>query len=125
MFQDATPMIPVVDVLDAARWFKTHLGFEAVVAAEHHAYLKRDNAAIRLHRLNPDYDVDDPRCQETLYLDVDDVDEVYEAFKVRLDALPDGFFRSPFDRDYGQREFHVIYQNLLIFVGMPAQKDAK
>jgi len=92
------------------------------VAQMDHAYLKRGGVAIRLIRLNPEYDVDDPRCQQSFYLDVEDVDAVYAQNKERLDGLADGFFRAPFNQAYGQREFHVIYQNLLVFVGMPISK---
>ena len=38
--------------------------------------------------------------------------------KLRLDPLPKGRVRAPFNQDYGQREFHVIDEDCtLIFFG--------
>lgn len=52
---------------------------------------------------------------------VKNLDGLFEQMRARLDQLPEGRGRIPFDQPYGQREFHVIDEDsLLIFFGEPA-----
>jgi hypothetical protein len=41
------------------------------------------------------------------YIDVKDVDAVYEEVKLKLDALWSGRVHGPVDQRYGQREFMI------------------
>jgi hypothetical protein len=43
----------------------------------------------------------------TVYIDVDDVDEVYQALHERLATLPNADRRPPRDQTWKQREIHV------------------
>ncbi|SHH57369.1 VOC family protein [Marivita hallyeonensis] len=111
------PMLPVADI-DAARDFlRDCLGFEETYRDDNHSYCERDNGVIRLINAPPDADMDDPARQLVIYMDVDDADDIYAKHKNALEALPDRHFRAPFDRPYGQREFHAIHGPFLFMVG--------
>ncbi|GIT91719.1 hypothetical protein JANAI62_21760 [Jannaschia pagri] len=112
-----TPIIPVVDPVAAGAWFERCLGFEASPAGTG-MHLSRDAVNIRLVLKADDMDMSDPRRQQSVYINVSDVDAHFAACKDALEASGTQV-RPPFDRGYGAREFHVIYESLLIFFGQP------
>lgn len=86
---------------------------------------KKGNEAIKLVQAGPGMDIkNDPKRQMSCYIDVDGVDALYAAHKDKLEILPDGHLRAPFDQSYGQREFHAIHEALLIFFGEPISKTS-
>jgi len=54
--------------------------------------------------------------QMEFYLEVDDVDSLWDAIKDRMEGIK---VRPPFDREYGMREMHigVPQTNALVFIG--------
>lgn len=112
-----TPLVPVSDVGAAVRFFEDVLGFSCSLRNDSYAFVGRDNAMIRLILAPPDADMRDPARQLSCYIDVTDIDALYASLKSALDKLPAGHVRAPFNQDYGQREFHVIFDALLIFFG--------
>ena len=115
-----TPLVPVSDLDRSVAFFEDVLGFAAGARMEGYAYLRRDGVALRLIDAGPGVDLTDPARQLSCYVDVDDVDALYAELKPKLDALPPGRVRAPFNQEYGQREFHVIDPDaLLIFFGAP------
>ena len=111
-----TPMVPVANLDAAVAFFTETLGFVASFRMEGYAYLKRDHVALRL--LQASFDTQDPARQQSCYIDVENLDALYAELKPKLDQLPDGRVRAPFNQDYGQREFHVTDEDaLLIFFG--------
>ncbi len=123
MFRRCSPIIPVSNIEEAVLWFDKHLGFQTSFVSDKKACLKRDDATLWLILKAPDMDLQDERRQQSCYIDVLDVDAVYEERATELNALPRENFRAPFDQDYGQREFHVIYEGLLIFIGASLRGD--
>jgi len=119
MYTRITPIVPVSDLAHAKDWFERCLGFRGDWIGDTGVHLHRGAANIRLIDKAPDMDMDDPRRQQSLYLNVDDVDAFYAEFRA---ALADSEVRPPFNRDYGAREVHVIYESLLVFVGQPLPK---
>ena len=108
------PIVPVADVLKSVEFFESVLGFSATVKSENHALLKLDDVALHLQ----------PAGENTgeiaFYIEVEGIDALYERMKPALDRLPKGRVRSPFNQEYGQREFHVTdLDSLLIFFGEP------
>ena len=98
------------------------LGFACTYSADNYAFLRRDNAAIRLLEVLPERELHDRRSQNHVYIDVDDVDGLYAELKPELDKLPQGRVRPPFNTEYGQREFHVRdLDALLISFGQKIQ----
>ncbi|MEO0497551.1 MAG: VOC family protein [Pseudomonadota bacterium] len=114
-----TPFILCSDLGEALSFYCDVLGFEAGFVTEGlYAFIRRDAAAIRLLQASPELDLSSPDRQNSCYIDVDDVDELYAQLKARLDGLPEGRVRPPFDQQYGQREFHVHDQDCtLLFFG--------
>jgi len=122
MLTRCTPIIPVADLAHAHDWFTRCLGFNAEWVGETMVHLHRDAVHIRLIRKADDMDMDDPRRQQSVYINVDDVDALHAAHKTALED--GGDYRAPFDRDYGMREMHIIYESLLMFFGSPTPKEA-
>jgi catechol 2,3-dioxygenase-like lactoylglutathione lyase family enzyme len=118
-----TPMVPVTDVSDAVAFFEQTLGFRTGLHRDDYAYVMRDGAAVRLLAAHPTMDMSEEPRQLSCYIDVTEIDALYTELKPKLDQLPAGRVRAPFDQPYGQREFHVIYEALLIFFGEPIAKD--
>lgn len=113
-----TPFVPVSDMDRALEFFCGTLGFKLGYRAEGYAFIKRDNAALRLLNAPPDADMHDPKRQQSCYIDVQGIDKLYAEMKQELDKLPPGRVRPPFNQDYGQREFHVTDEDaLLVFFG--------
>ena len=80
--------------------------------------MRRDAVAVRLVEVSGDVDLSHPERQGSFYIDVEGLDALYAALKPKLDVLPEGRVRAPFDQAYGQREFHVIDEDCtLVFFG--------
>lgn len=118
-----TPIIPVADLTDAGAWFTRCLGFKAQNVGDTMVHLSRDKINIRLIRKADDMDMSDPRRQQSIYIDVEDVDALYAAHKDALEENGDDC--APFDRPYGMREMHIIYESLLMFFGSPIQETVQ
>ena len=86
-------------------------------------HLSRGVLSVRLVLKSDDMDLNDPRRQQSIYVDLDDVDAFYAEHGSALEA--DGQDYAPFDRPYGMREMHVIYESLLIFFGSPMKAPSK
>lgn len=114
-----TPLVSVSDIDDAVQFFEEAIGFAVTVRMPGYAYIKRDTVAIRLIDAPPGVDMHDEARQTACYIDVTNLDALYALMKQKLDQLLPGKVRAPFNQEYGQREFHVIYEALLIFFGEP------
>lgn len=118
-----TPLVPVSDLNCAVNFFVDTLGFQVGFQADGYAYLTRDCVAIRLLHAGEGVDLRDPKRQQSCYIDVEGVDDLYQELKPKLDKLPRGRVKAPFDQAYRQREFHVIDEDaLLIFFGEPIRQ---
>ena len=113
-----TPFIPCTSLEVRVAFYRDVLGFEVGFLAEGiYAFLKRDDVAVRLVQVSDDVDLHHPERQGSFYIDVKDIDALWEEMQPRLSKLPDGRVRAPFNQDYGQREFHVAdeYCTLVFF----------
>lgn len=114
----ACPLIPSSSIDSQVAFYRDTLGFAVGYQDETYAYLERDGVAIRLVQVEPGTDLTDTRRQHSFYIDVVDVDGLYETLGAGLARLPPGRVRAVFDQPYGQREFHVIDEDCtLIFFG--------
>lgn len=111
---DLTPLLPAANLTASIAFFEDVLGFETRVNQDGYAYLKRDDVAVRLLDVGGEIDTHDPARQIHCYIDVEDLDGLYQSMKPELDKLPPGRVRAPFDTDYGQREFHVTDPDALL-----------
>lgn len=118
MLKQMTPFVLVTDMDKSLEFYCDTLGFTCGFRADGYAFIKRDKVAIRLVRCDEGVDLSDERRQQSCYIDVENLDDLYASLKSALDKLPEGRVRAPFNQTYGQREFHVIDEDaLLIFFG--------
>jgi len=103
-----TPFVPCTSLEKQIAFYRDVLGFEVGFLAEGiYAFLRRDAAALRLVQVDSLADLSHPERQGSFYIDVEDIDAVWQDMQPRLQALETGRVHPPFDQDYGQREFHV------------------
>ncbi len=113
-----TPFV-LCSSLDAQiAFYCTRLGFECNFRQDNYAFLKNGPIAIRLLECPPRDDGKPLGDNQSYYIDVQDIDALYDSLKDGLSDLPEGRVRPPFDQPYLQREFHVIDEDgTLIFFG--------
>lgn len=109
-----TPFVLCSNKQASIDFFETVLGFKCTFSADNYAFLRRDNAAIRLLEVLAECELRDRRSKNHVYIDVDDVDGLYGELKGELDKLAPGRVRAPFNTEYGQREFHVADPDALL-----------
>ena len=119
MIRDATAMLPVADIDAACAFMRDCLGFETTFRSDGHAYCESGDGAVRFINAPSDADMDDPARQLVVYLDCDDVDALWAKHSTAIMELPESHRRAPFDRPYGQREFHLIHGPFLFMAGHP------
>ena len=118
-----TPFVPCTSLERQIAFYRHALGFVLTFQAENYAFMRRDDVAIRLIEVDSTIDLSQPERQGSFYIDVHDIDALYEKLEPKLRALPEGRVRPPFNQDYGQRECHVIDEDCtLIFFGEAVQR---
>ncbi|RLK10926.1 bleomycin resistance protein [Ruegeria conchae] len=113
-----TPFVLCSSLDTQIEFYCKKLGFTCNFRQENYAFLRLDQVAIRLLECPPRSDGKPLGDNQSFYIDVDGIDELYEEMKGQLADLPEGRVRPPFDQPYQQREFHVIDEDgTLIFFG--------
>ena len=113
-----TPFVPCTSLDRQVGFYRDVLGFTVSFQADNYAFLRRDDVAIRLVEVDDSVELSHPERESSFYIDVQDIDALYESLKPELQKLPPARVRAPFDQDYGQREFHVADEDCtLIFFG--------
>jgi len=119
MIRNASAMLPVADIPAACDFIRDCLGFKVFMHGDNHAYCEHGQGAVRFIQAPPDADMDDPARQIVIYLDCDDADAHWAAHETAIMQLPESHRDAPTDRDYGMRDFHLIYGPFLFMVGHP------
>lgn len=108
--ESAMTIVPVRDVHISIAFYNDVLGFETRFLAEDGSLaIVMHGPAVGLQLLQSD----DPKALEatatniSVYLQVRGLDALYERLREKLEALPAGRLRPPFNQPYGMREFHV------------------
>ena len=116
-FRQITPFMHVPDIERAIAFFRDVLGFEPVVRMGDYAYLHRETAGIRILENRGSDGAPPGNRRFAYYVDVDDVDALYEELRPRLERLPAGDVHGPADKPYGQRELALVAPdgNLIVF----------
>jgi len=102
-----TPFLHVPDLERALELFAAVLAFEVVYRESNYAYLEFGGAGLRVleergRRLGLD-----GKARMTVYIDVPDVDALYQQLLPRLKRLPASDVEPPLDKSWKQREFQV------------------
>jgi catechol 2,3-dioxygenase-like lactoylglutathione lyase family enzyme len=116
-FIQITPFMHVQDIEKALAFFNDILGFETQLRMANYAYLHRETVGFRiLQEKGPDGAPPGNR-RFAYYIDVRDVDKLYEELKAKLDTLPPRDVYGPVNQPYGQRELLVLAPdgNLIAF----------
>lgn len=101
-----TPFLHVRDLEAAVGFFTGVLGFSVPYREAGYAYVEREGVAYRLLRASPE-EAPTGNRSITSYVDVRDVDALYEELKPRLAGLPPGDVLPPRDQPHRQRELMV------------------
>lgn len=116
-YLQVTPFILIEDMEKALEFFRDLLGFQVLVRHSDYAYVQRETVGFRL-REQRGADAAPPGTRRfAYYIDVKNLDEVYEELKEKLEALPKGDVYGPVNQWYGQRELLILAPdgNLLAF----------
>ena len=108
-----SPMIPSYHIGETTNFFRDLFGFSIARNEKNYAILFKDNLTIHILQAGTDIG------EMEFYLEVDEIDSLWEAIAERAKKLAGIKVREPFDREYGMREFHieVPYTRTLLFVG--------
>jgi hypothetical protein len=105
-----SPMLPSYNIRGTLNFFVDLFDFKVARDDGNYVIIYKDNHLI--HILNAGADIGEME----FYLQVDEIDELYDSIKDKLDGIK---VRPPFDREYGMREFHIVipHTKTLMFVG--------
>ncbi len=110
IIESAMTIVPVSDVVESVTFYTDVLGFELRFMAEDNSIaIVMKGLGIGMQLLQ----CDDPKALEatanniSIYLNVRGLNALYKSLQPKLEALPEGRLRPPFDQSYGMREFHV------------------
>ncbi|WP_170752648.1 bleomycin resistance protein [Ruegeria lacuscaerulensis] len=113
-----TPFVLCSSLQKQIDFYCNRLGFACEFRQDNYAFLSLGPVAIRLLECPPRKDRRQLGDEQSFYIDVDDVDALYETLRAGLESLPEVRVRPPFDQPYQQREFHVIDEDgTLVFFG--------
>lgn len=121
-FQRLTPMLRTPDLSGTFAFYRSVLGFEQVAGALEHDWLslRREGAELMLSGLNQHEGDTTPAFTGSLYIEVDDVDAMWEAMQNRARVC---YALETFT--YGMREFGIYDNNgYLLQFGTRVTPDA-
>jgi catechol 2,3-dioxygenase-like lactoylglutathione lyase family enzyme len=117
-FEKASFFIHMPRFDEGIAFFCAKLGFKQKYVQGNYTYLERDGVAIRMLGYDganvPPQKGDRRVCY---YIDVADVDALYDELKPALADMPKGDVHGPVTQTYGQRELMVLApdNNLVVF----------
>lgn len=117
-FTQITPFVLCSDLKAQIAFYEKKLGFSCTFTADNYAFLRRDQVAVRLLECPPNSNGTPLGADQSFYIDVQDIDAIYQALEPELNQLPKDRVRAPFNQLYNQREFHVADEDgALVFFG--------
>jgi catechol 2,3-dioxygenase-like lactoylglutathione lyase family enzyme len=109
IIEDAVSIVPINDIEKTVSFYTDVLGFERRMVSDDKTFatVVHGEAAIHLTKTTDKQVLRATANNISIYLWVRQIDKLYEQLKSKLDLLPNGRVRAPFDQPYGMREFHV------------------
>jgi hypothetical protein len=102
-----TPFIHVPNLQQALHLLCEVLPFEVKYREPGYAYLELQQAGLRVLEEPTRVTTPDGKARMTVYVDVTDVDGLYERLSPKLKQLPTEMVEMPRDKPWRQREFMV------------------
>ena len=93
-----SPMIPSFDISETGHFFNEVLKFTKVFDSGNYVIFEKNNLTV--HSLPAGQNIG----QIEFYLEIDDVDKLWDAIKNKMDGLK---VKPPFDQPYKMREIHI------------------
>ena len=113
-----TPFVLCSSLQRQIDFYCDRLEFSCGFQQDNYAFLRNGPVAIRLLECPPRADGLQLGDDQSFYIDVQGIDELYARLEPKLRDLPEGRVRAPFDQPYQQREFHVLDEDgTLVFYG--------
>ncbi len=109
VIEDAVAIVPVFNMAATMDFYADILGFERRFVADDGSFAIVTHGEAAIHFVASD-DADALKATAnniSIYLWVRAIDDLYGQLAPRLESLPEGRVRPPFDQPYGMREFHV------------------
>lgn len=109
IIESAVAIVPVRDIPATMDFYADILGFERRMISDDQSFAIAVHGEAAVHFVATE-DADALKATAnniSIYLWVRALDRLYENLKPKLDRLPAGRVRPPFDQAYGMREFHV------------------
>jgi catechol 2,3-dioxygenase-like lactoylglutathione lyase family enzyme len=116
-FIQVTPFLHVDNLESALTFFNNILGFQTQFRMENYAYVQRETVGFRILEQHGSGAATPGNRRFAYYIDVRDVDQLYDELKPKLDTLPRADVYGPVNQSYGQRELLVLAPdgNLIAF----------
>ena len=102
-----TPMLHVPNLGQALHLLCDILAFDVMYREPGYAYLELQGSGLRVLEEPGRITTPDGKARMTVYVDVSDVDQLYEQLRSRLELLPRETIEAPRDKPWRQREFMV------------------
>jgi hypothetical protein len=102
-----TPFLHVPNMKNALLFFCETLPFVLRFQDSNYAYIELSGAGLRLLEEPARALTPDGKARVTVYIDVEDVDDLYSRLRDRLDKLPREQVEPVVIQSWGQKEFQV------------------
>lgn len=110
-----SPMLAVANMEETVEFYRTILGFAAIVKAPDYSIVGRDGQTIHFMRAASEEVMKCVRGHTEIYIEVSGIRAMWEHVRTFKDRYR---VRDLFDREYGMTEFHIEDPNqCLVFVG--------
>ncbi len=105
----SAPIVAVSDVAQSIRFYTETMGFTQVIDNRDYGYalFQRGEAMIAIVNAADEQALLATRTNVSAQIWVESIDALWADLKNKLEALPEGRVRAPFNQAYGTREMHV------------------
>jgi len=109
VIEDAVAIVPVRDIEATVDFYADVLGFERRMVSDDKSFaiVVHGDAALHFVATDDEQTLRATATNISVYLWVQQLDELFGQLEPKLSGLGDGRVRAPFDQPYGMREFHV------------------
>ena len=109
VIEGAVAIVPVRDITTTTNFYQNILDFEIDFLSEDERYciMKRNHVAMHFMETDNQEALYATANHISVYLNVKELDMLYEELKPKLRNFPQESLRPPAEQHYGMREFHI------------------